>query len=212
MTEQASQILELDSVSKKHAAVEGEQGSIVLDGISLSVPAGESLSIMGPSGSGKSTLLNIMGGLDRPTGGRVLLEGTDLAGCDDGELARIRRERVGFVFQVHHLLPQCSALENVLVPVLAGDRKSTPDEIRSRAITLLERVGLGHRLSHKPGLLSGGERPWKYMTSSLRPPHRRERPSHSVQIFHVTHRFYTVWVRWIWRQLPLWGDRRLRST
>jgi ABC-type lipoprotein export system ATPase subunit len=158
MTEQAAKILQLDSVSKRYAPVEGAEGSLVLDEVSLSVSAGESLSIMGPSGSGKSTLLNIMGALDRPTGGRVLLEGTDLAGCDDRELARIRRERVGFVFQAHHLLPQCTALENVLVPVLAGDRKNAPDEIRDRAAALLERVGLGHRLSHKPGLLSGGER------------------------------------------------------
>jgi len=158
MTEQALKILELDSVSKKYAPVEGQEGSLVLDGISLSVPAGESLSIMGPSGSGKSTLLNIMGALDRPTVGRVLLEGSDLADYDDRELARIRRERVGFVFQAHHLLPQCSALENVLVPILAGNRKNTPDEIRDRAAALLGRVGLGHRLSHRPGLLSGGER------------------------------------------------------
>jgi ABC-type lipoprotein export system ATPase subunit len=158
MTEQLSKILELDSVSKKYAPVEGEEGALVLDRISLSVSAGETISIMGPSGSGKSTLLNIMGALDRPTGGRALLEGTDLAGCDDRELARIRRDRVGFVFQSHHLLPQCSALENVLVPVLAGDRRNTPEEIRHRAGALLERVGLGHRLSHRPGFLSGGER------------------------------------------------------
>ncbi len=113
---------------------------------------------MGPSGSGKSTLLNIIGTLDRPTRGQVLLEGQDLALLDESALAAVRNRRIGFIFQAHHLLPQCTVLENVLVPTLvcadAPLRQSAPE----RARRLLERVGLGPRANHRPGQLSGGER------------------------------------------------------
>jgi ABC-type lipoprotein export system ATPase subunit len=130
----------------------------VLAGISLTLRAGESLAIVGPSGSGKSTLLNIMGTLDRPTSGRVLLDGQDLAALGDEALAAIRNRRIGFVFQLHHLLPQCTALENVLVPTLAGAATAPAGEMQDRAQQLLERVGLGERLAYRPGQLSGGER------------------------------------------------------
>ena len=114
--------------------------------------------IVGPSGSGKSTLLNIIGALDCPTQGRVLLDGKDLAALDETALARIRNKQIGFVFQLHHLLPQCTALENVLVPTLADKERAGARELRDRATTLLERVGLKEFLLHRPGELSGGQR------------------------------------------------------
>jgi lipoprotein-releasing system ATP-binding protein len=126
----------------------------VLRGVDLEVAPGESLAIAGPSGSGKSTLLQIMGGLDRPSSGEVLFEGRDLGRLQDAELARVRSAGIGFVFQAHHLLPQCSAIENVLVPALAG--KPAKDLVE-RATGLLSRVGLADRLGHRPGQLSGGE-------------------------------------------------------
>jgi ABC-type lipoprotein export system ATPase subunit len=127
----------------------------VLRGVDLRVRAGEALAIVGPSGCGKSTLLNIIGALDRPTSGQVVFEGRDVATAGDAQLAQLRGERIGFVFQAHHLLPQCTVLENVLVPTLVGPQR--PDAA-SRAHRLLERVGLAHRLTHRPGQLSGGER------------------------------------------------------
>jgi ABC-type lipoprotein export system ATPase subunit len=122
------------------------------------VAAGESLAVVGPSGSGKSTLLNLIGGLDRPSGGRVLFEGRDLAGFNDADLARFRNRRIGFVFQLHHLLPQCTVLENVLVPTLVGGDGAEREEALRRAERVLARVGLGDRLAYRPGRLSGGER------------------------------------------------------
>ena len=130
----------------------------MLSGISLSIGRGESVGIIGPSGSGKSTLLNIMGTLDQPTSGQVLLDGRDISHLDEDELARIRNEQIGFVFQAHHLLPQCTVLENVLVPVPAQANTQTRREAVPRGRALLERVGLGQRLDHRPGELSGGER------------------------------------------------------
>jgi lipoprotein-releasing system ATP-binding protein len=133
----------------------GGTGTEVLRGVSFAIRRGESVAVVGPSGSGKSTLLNIIGTLDRPTSGSVRLEGRELAGLDDGELARLRNRKIGFVFQFHHLLPQCTLLENVLVPtlVLRGQAAGAAD----RARRLLDRVGLSHRLGHHPGQLSGGE-------------------------------------------------------
>jgi len=152
-------ILELENVTKRYDAPAGG-GDVppVLAGISLTLRAGESLAIVGPSGSGKSTLLNIMGTLDRPTSGRVLFDGQNLASLGDEALAAIRNRRIGFVFQLHHLLPQCTALENVLVPTLAGAATAPASEMQDRAQQLLERVGLGERLAYRPGQLSGGER------------------------------------------------------
>jgi predicted ABC-type transport system involved in lysophospholipase L1 biosynthesis ATPase subunit len=130
----------------------------VLKGVSLEVKRGESLAIIGPSGSGKSTLLNIIGTLDRATSGEVSLGGQDLNKLDDEQLASVRNRQIGFVFQSHFLLPQCSVMENVLVPTLAavdgGSRAGAPE----RAERLLKRVGLAERMTHRPGQLSGGER------------------------------------------------------
>lgn len=129
----------------------------VLRDASLTVHSGESVAIIGPSGSGKSTLLNLIGGLDQPDDGSILLDGVSVSQLGEAALAQMRRDRIGFVFQSHHLLPHCSVLENVLVPVLA-DRSSTDSTVEQRARHLLERVGLGHRIDQLPGRLSGGER------------------------------------------------------
>ena len=149
-------LIELRNVTKRYDAVS------VLADVSLKVARGESLAIVGPSGSGKSTLLQIIGTLDRATSGEVLLDGKNLGALDDVELASVRSQQIGFVFQSHYLLPQCTVLENALVPTLArrksavGGQKTETDE--ARAMRLLKRVGLGERLHHRPGQLSGGER------------------------------------------------------
>jgi len=127
----------------------------VLRGISLTLERGESLAVMGPSGSGKSTLLNILGTLDRPTSGNIRLEDKDPFLLSEPELATFRNRHIGFVFQEHYLLPQCSVIENVLIPTLAGARNSSD---LGWAHQLLERVGLKDRLEHRPAELSGGER------------------------------------------------------
>ena len=128
----------------------------VLDGVSLTLSRGESLAVVGPSGSGKSTLLAILGALDTPTSGSVRLDGDDPFVADEEGLARFRADRIGFVFQEHHLLPQCTVLENTLVPLLANGSADAAGE--QRAHELLERVGLNDRLTHRPAELSGGER------------------------------------------------------
>jgi len=130
---------------------------VVLRGVSLELRAGDSLAIVGPSGSGKSTLLNIIGTLDRPTEGTVTLGGVDPFALTANDLARFRAERVGLVFQDHHLLPQCTALENVLLPRLALGSVTRPGDA-DRARQLLTRVGLADRATHLPAELSGGER------------------------------------------------------
>ncbi|HEY1066468.1 MAG TPA: ABC transporter ATP-binding protein [Pirellulales bacterium] len=129
---------------------------VVLKGASLAVSRGENLAILGPSGGGKSTLLHILGTLDRPTSGSVKLQGEDPFALAAPQLADFRNKRIGFVFQDHHLLPQCSVLENVLVPTLAGGG-ATPEHV-ARAEDLLRRVGLAERSTHRPAELSGGER------------------------------------------------------
>jgi len=129
----------------------------VLAGVSLTLAPGESAAVMGPSGSGKSTLLHILGTLDRPTAGRVRLNGADPFELGEGPLAGFRNRRIGFVFQDHHLLPQCSVLENVLIPTFVNKTLNAVDA-ESYARELLDRVGLGHRLDHRPAELSGGER------------------------------------------------------
>ncbi|MDP6538587.1 MAG: ABC transporter ATP-binding protein [Planctomycetota bacterium] len=150
-----SALVELREVSKRFGVAGAE--TEVLRGVDLSVAEGESVAVVGPSGSGKSTLLHLIGALAPPTGGSVRIAGADLADLDADALADLRSETVGFVFQEHHLLPQCSALENVLVPTLArkgGDRSRALD----RARALLDAVGLADRADHRPGELSGGER------------------------------------------------------
>ncbi|MBU6399259.1 MAG: ABC transporter ATP-binding protein [Verrucomicrobia bacterium] len=152
----SEKLLELVEVSKRYET--GAAPVTVLDQISLRVAAGESIAITGPSGSGKSTLLNIIGTLDRPTEGQVQLDGRDLSRLDDRQLAEVRGRQIGFVFQAHYLLPQCTVLENVLVPTLACPQTNLGDGAETRGRRLLERVGLGARLTHRPGQLSGGER------------------------------------------------------
>ena len=150
-------LLELTDVSKRYASPGGGPETLVLDAVSLALASGDAVAVVGPSGSGKSTLLNIIGALDRPSSGRVRLDGRDLSELGEGELAAVRNRQIGFVFQLHHLLPQCTVLENVLVPTLATghtDRAAAAE----RAQTLLDRVGLSGRLQYRPGQLSGGER------------------------------------------------------
>ena len=129
---------------------------VVLDGLSLDMSRGEALAVMGPSGSGKSTLLYILGSLETPTGGTVEICGQDPFSLDTKALARFRNRSIGFVFQDHHLLPQCTSLENVLVPTLARGGSSKEDSARAKE--LLDRVGLADRMDRLPSELSGGER------------------------------------------------------
>jgi ABC-type lipoprotein export system ATPase subunit len=150
--------LVLHDVAKSYQSVLDGPAVTVLNGINLEIQEGESAAIIGPSGSGKSTLLNIIGTLDRPTSGEVLLEGQDLAKLDELQLAAVRNRRIGFIFQSHHLLPQCTVLENVLVPTLVCPDEPLRQSAPERARRLLDRVGLGPRLHHRPGQLSGGER------------------------------------------------------
>jgi ABC-type lipoprotein export system ATPase subunit len=183
-------LLKLENVTKRYDSPQGGDGLAILNGISLEVLAGESLAVMGPSGSGKSTLLQIIGTLDRPTSGEVSLEGRELNRLNEQEIAMVRNRQLGFIFQAHYLLPQCTVLENVLVPTLALPKRKKKPEIPEsihdsptddasaarfpgrptaavgakktelvelRARRLLNRVGLGNRLDHRPGQLSGGE-------------------------------------------------------
>jgi len=129
---------------------------VVLQDVSLELTEGRNLAILGPSGSGKSTLLSIIGTLEPATSGRVLLDDQDPAELDEPRLAAFRNRRIGFVFQDHHLLPQCSVLENVLVPTIAGG-KTSPKAVE-RAHALVDRVGLTDRITHRPAELSGGQR------------------------------------------------------
>jgi putative ABC transport system ATP-binding protein len=133
----------------------GETAVIALDHVNLSVNEGEFLAVMGPSGCGKSTLLHLIGGLDRPTEGRVLLAGQDLTQVDDDSLTLLRRRKIGFVFQFFNLIPVLTALENVALPLLLDGVPAK--EARQRAVEWLERMGLGERLHHRPDQLSAGQ-------------------------------------------------------
>jgi predicted ABC-type transport system involved in lysophospholipase L1 biosynthesis ATPase subunit len=152
-------LLELIDVTRRYESVDGADapGPEVLRGITMTVARGEAVAIVGPSGSGKSTLLNVIGALDPPTSGTVRLDGVDYAGMSPDAIASLRNERIGFVFQSHHLLPQCTALENVLVPTLVRRDASARAGAVERGRRLLDHVGLGDRLDHRPGQLSGGE-------------------------------------------------------
>ncbi len=136
---------------------DGDRRLEILKNISLTVRKGEGVAILGPSGSGKTTLLNVLSGLDKPTSGRVALDGVFLDGLDADRKARFVNQRVGFVFQFYHLLSEFSALENVMLPALIGRLAQKSEAIRERAVSLLNRVGLKHRLTHFPSELSGGE-------------------------------------------------------
>ena len=146
-------ILTVDNVEKVYDG--GSRGVSALRGVSFQADARDFIALMGPSGCGKSTLLHLLGGVDRPSRGRVLLDGADISALDEEALARVRRTKIGFVFQFFNLLPTLTVVENVALPLLldaAGER-----EARSRAAELLDRVGLGARASHFPAELSGGE-------------------------------------------------------
>lgn len=144
-------MVELDDVHLTLASAAGQVN--ILRGMSLAIPRGQSVAVVGPSGSGKSTMLMVMAGLERPTTGRVRVANQDLGALDEDQLALFRRKTIGIVFQAFHLIPTMTALENVAVPLeFAGD----PDAFR-HAQARLEAVGLGHRLTHYPGQLSGGE-------------------------------------------------------
>jgi len=149
-------MIEIENLVKRYS---GPAGDItVLDELELKVLKGDSIAIVGPSGCGKTTLLNILGTLDIPSSGSVSISGKSLEGMDADEKARFRNHTIGFVFQQHFLLPQCSVLENVLIPRLAGDWQEGEDETRERAKKLIQELGLEHRLDHMPFQLSGGER------------------------------------------------------
>ncbi|WP_049248785.1 lipoprotein-releasing ABC transporter ATP-binding protein LolD [Neisseria elongata] len=147
-------ILACEAVCKNY--YDGQLNVQVLDNLTLQVEKGRSIGIVGASGSGKSTLLHILGGLDKPTSGRVSLMGQDLSELSQKQLSRLRNQHLGFVYQFHHLLPEFSALENVMMPLLIGKRPK--EQARERALLMLEKVGLKDRVQHRPGELSGGER------------------------------------------------------
>ncbi|HTI70452.1 MAG TPA: ABC transporter ATP-binding protein [Candidatus Limnocylindria bacterium] len=148
-------LLELQRVSKSYLS--GDVQVPVLKEADFQILTGTATAIVGPSGSGKSTLLNLLGTLDKPDSGSVLLSGQDVTRLDERALAAVRNREIGFVFQAHHLLPHCTVLENVLMPALAGGGHAASTTV-DRAKTLLKRVGIDHRLEHLPGRLSGGER------------------------------------------------------
>ena len=148
------EVVRAEGLGKTYA--EGKLHTPVFDKLDLSVHAGETVAILGVSGAGKSTLLHLLGGLDTPTAGEVYVAGQKMSALSDSARGQLRNRALGFVYQFHHLLPEFSALENVMLPVILGGA-SVVDASR-RATTLLESVGLGHRLEHKPGELSGGER------------------------------------------------------
>ncbi|MDJ0786097.1 MAG: ABC transporter ATP-binding protein [Myxococcota bacterium] len=152
-------LLQTEALTKSFpTAGEGEgDGEVeILCGVDLELLAGERVSIVGQSGSGKSTLLHVLGTLEHPTSGRVLIEGEDVFAKDEADLARLRNRSIGFVFQAHHLLPEFTALENVMMPGLL--RGIAPKEMRERAAGVLDEVELSHRLDYRVGKLSGGER------------------------------------------------------
>lgn len=146
-------VIQTENLTKVYGT--GDTAVVALDHVNMAVERGEFLAVMGPSGCGKSTLLHLVGGLDRPTGGRVLLDGRDLTSLRDDDLAALRRRRIGFVFQFYNLIPVLTALENAALPLLLDGVK--PAEAHRRAAQWLERLGLGDRLHCRPDQLSGGQ-------------------------------------------------------
>ncbi|AMK78362.1 MULTISPECIES: lipoprotein-releasing ABC transporter ATP-binding protein LolD [Methylomonas] len=147
-------VLQCQQLTKRY-----EQGDLnveVLRGVDLAIHAGQRVAIMGASGSGKSTLLHLLGGLEKPSSGSVMLDGADLNRISAGKLSQLRNRSLGFIYQFHHLLGEFTILENVAMPLLIG--KQSIKQAQQQAAELLKRVGLGHRMLHKPGELSGGER------------------------------------------------------
>ena len=151
-------IAELQNVSKAYRTSPDAPEQRVLSGLDLTISAGETLAITGPSGCGKSTVLNLLGTLDQPDSGAVRLFGESVPYGNESALSALRAKRLGFIFQLHHLLPQCTALENVLIPTLGGPERPDTAAAVERAKRLLNRVGLGSHMDKKPAQLSGGER------------------------------------------------------
>ena len=154
MSDAADAVIRAENLGKTYA--EGRLRTPVFGGLEFAVAPGETVAIVGASGAGKSTLLHLLGGLDRPSAGEVYVARQKMSALSDAQRGRLRNRALGFVYQFHHLLPEFTALENVMMPVLLAG--AAVDEARARARELLEAVGLGHRLRHKPGELSGGER------------------------------------------------------
>ena len=150
----SNDVIRAEGLGKTYA--EGSLHTQVFDGLDIAVAKGETVAILGASGAGKSTLLHLLGGLDVPSAGEVYVAGQKMSALSDAARGRLRNKSLGFVYQFHHLLPEFTALENVMMPVLLAGRPTA--EAMQRSQTLLESVGLGHRLQHKPGELSGGER------------------------------------------------------
>ncbi|EKD27152.1 MAG: ABC transporter related-protein [uncultured bacterium] len=150
-------VLELLHIKKEYLSPQNNEKQIILDDVSLKVYAGSSISIKGPSGSGKSTLLNIMGALLKPTSGNVQVNGQGILNMDEEKISKIRNQEIGFLFQMHHLLPQCTVLENILLPTLPFKTKSTKESYE-RAMNLARIAGLSERVHYKPAMLSGGEK------------------------------------------------------
>lgn len=152
-------LLKVENLHKQYSQPDLQRtGPKILNGLNLVLNAGESLSVIGPSGSGKSTLLNIIGGLDSPTSGCVMFDKKDLFTFSEEELAKYRNQKIGLIFQDHHLLPQCTVLENVLMPTLVPGNAQSKEDATDYAVNLLCKVGLSERLSYYPSHLSGGER------------------------------------------------------
>ena len=148
-------MIEVSRVSKLYDTPAGPV--TVLRDLDLHVAEAETVAIIGPSGSGKTTLLNLLGALDQPSSGSIVIDGVKIGGLEPAAAARFRNRSIGFIFQLHYLLPQCTILENILVPRLAGGWTEDPGTVRRRAESLLEQVGLQDRMTHRPWQLSGGE-------------------------------------------------------
>jgi lipoprotein-releasing system ATP-binding protein len=152
------EFIQIQNLTKEYSEGPERKSVQVFSNLNLSVERGKSLAIVGPSGSGKSTLLNLIGVMDRPTRGDILIHGKKISSFTEEESARFRNLRIGYIFQSHHLLPALTAVQNVMIPALAGHSDIKNQELEDKANGLLKKVGLSHRVNHLPGELSGGER------------------------------------------------------
>jgi len=150
-------MINLNKINKHYYNNSGTIKQEVLRDVSMSIKAGDSIAIVGPSGCGKSTLLNILGSIDVPTSGSIEFDGNDISQLNDKQLSNLRNKKIGFIFQMHHLLPQLNVLENAILPMLADSQKKDRKAITDRALQLLEAVGLKDKIYQFPGQLSGGE-------------------------------------------------------